>query len=125
MNELEDYIRANVFDVPTLVLDINRVEHNYAELKAGMPAAHIHYAVKANPHPAILSRLVQLGCRFDAASTQEIEMCLDAGAKPGDISYGNTIKRAQDIAWAHAQGITLFSADSEEELHKLAANAPG
>ena len=42
MNELEDYIRDNVFDVPTLVLDITRVEHNYAELKAGMPASHIH-----------------------------------------------------------------------------------
>lgn len=125
MNKLEAYIRAHAFDVPTLVLDINKVEANYAELKSGMPTAHIHYAVKANPHPAILSRLVKLGCRFDAASTQEIEMCLDAGATPEDISYGNTIKRAQDIAWAWANGIKLFSADSEEELDKLAANAPG
>lgn len=125
MNKLEDYIRSNTFDVPTLVLDIDKVESNYAELKSGMPTAHIHYAVKANPHPAILARLVKLGCRFDAASTQEIEMCFAAGAKPGHISYGNTIKRSQDIAWAHAQGITLFSADSEEELHKLAEHAPG
>jgi len=125
MNKLEQYIRANEFDVPTLVLDIDQVEANYAELKAGMPAAHIHYAVKANPHPAILNRLVKLGCRFDAASTQEIQMCLDAGAAPADISYGNTIKRVQDIAWAWMQGIKLYSADSEEELHKLSKHAPG
>lgn len=125
MNKLEQYIRANEFDVPTLVLDIDQVEANYAELKAGMPAAHIHYAVKANPHPAILNRLVKLGCKFDAASTQEIEMCLDAGAVPADISYGNTIKRVQDIAWAWKQGIKLYSADSEEELHKLSKHAPG
>ena len=125
MNKLEQYIRANEFEVPTLVLDIDQVEANYAELKAGMPAAHIHYAVKANPHPAILNRLVKLGCRFDAASTQEIQMCLDAGAAPADISYGNTIKRVQDIAWAWKQGIKLYSADSEEELHKLSKHAPG
>ena len=125
MNKLEQYIRANEFDVPTLVLDIDQVEANYAELKAGMPTAHIHYAVKANPHPAILNRLVKLGCKFDAASTQEIEMCLDAGAVPADISYGNTIKRVQDIAWAWKQGIKLYSADSEEELHKLSKHAPG
>jgi ornithine decarboxylase len=125
MNKLEQYIRANEFDVPTLVLDIDQVEANYAELKAGMPSAHIHYAVKANPHSAILRRLVKLGCKFDAASTQEIEMCLDAGATAADISYGNTIKRVQDIAWAWAQGIKLYSADSEEELHKLSKHAPG
>jgi len=125
MNKLEQYIRANEFEVPTLVLDIDQVEANYAELKAGMPTAHIHYAVKANPHPAILNRLVKLGCRFDAASTQEIQMCLDAGAAPADISYGNTIKRVQDIAWAWMQGIKLYSADSEEELHKLSKHAPG
>jgi ornithine decarboxylase len=125
MNKLESYIRAHAFDVPTLVLDIDKVESNYQELRAGMPTAHIHYAVKANPHPDILSRLVKLGCKFDAASTQEIKMCLDAGAKPSDISYGNTIKRAQDIAWAWHNGIKLFSADSEEELHKLSQHAPG
>jgi len=125
MNKLEQYIRANEFDVPTLVLDIDQVEANYAELKAGMPAANIHYAVKANPHAAILRLLVKLGCKFDAASTQEIQMCLDAGATAADISYGNTIKRVQDIAWAWAQGIKLYSADSEEELHKLSKHAPG
>ena len=125
MNKLESYIRAHAFDVPTLVLDINKVEANYRDLKAGMPTAHIHYAVKANPHPEILRRLVSLGSRFDAASRGEIEQCLAAGAAPEHISFGNTIKRTQDIAWAVSQGITLFSADAEEELEKLGRFAPG
>jgi len=125
MSKLEDYIRANTFDQPTLVLDIDQVEENYFALKRGMPNANIHYAVKANPHPAILECLVSLGCRFDAASSQEIQLCLDAGARPEHISFGNTIKRSKDIACAVAQGIQLFSADSEEELEKLAAHAPG
>jgi len=125
MNKLESYIRAHAFDVPTLVLDVDTVESNYRDLKDGMPGAHIHYAVKANPHPAILQRLVSLGCRFDAASRGEIEQCLATGALPEHISFGNTIKRTQDIAWAVQQGITLFSADAEEELEKLSRFAPG
>lgn len=125
MNNLENYIRSNTFDRPTLVLDVDKVESNYHELKIGMPNSYIHYAVKANPHSAILKRLVNLGCRFDAASMNEIKMCLEAGAKPEHISFGNTIKRVQDIAWAKEQGITLFAADAEEELDKIAAHAPG
>ena len=90
-----------------------------------MPAAHIHYAVKANPHPVILERLVELGCRFDAASIGEIDMCLDAGADPAHISFGNTVKRKQDIIDAYAKGIRLFSADAEDELYKISMYAPG
>ena len=125
MNRLENHIKRTEYDRPTLVLDISEVEDNYHALKRGMPDAHIHYAVKANPHPKILSKLVELGCRFDAASMAEIQMCLDAGAEPDHISFGNTIKRPQDIAWAVTKGITLFSADAEEELEKIAEHAPG
>jgi ornithine decarboxylase len=35
------------------------------------------------------------------------------------------VKRASDIAFAHAAGITLFAADAEEELEKIAEHAPG
>ena len=125
MNPIVSYIRSNTFERPTLVLDVDQVEENYHRLKAGMPAAHIHYAVKANPHPDILARLVTLGCRFDAASIGEIDLCLAAGADPAHISFGNTVKRVQDIRDAYARGINLFAADASEELAKIAKYAPG
>jgi ornithine decarboxylase len=125
MNRIVSYLRSNTFERPTLVLDIDQVEENYNKLKAGMPSAHIHYAVKANPHPEILKRLVSLGCRFDAASIGEIDMCLEAGADPAYISFGNTVKRVQDISSAYAAGIRLFAADASEELEKIAKFAPG
>jgi len=125
MNKLENYIKHTNFERPTLVLDIDEVESNYQDLKRGMPDAHIHYAVKANPHAMILRRLNDIGCKFDAASMEEIEMCLDAGASPANISFGNTIKRPQDIAKAVTKGIDLFSADAEEEIGKIARHAPG
>ena len=85
----------------------------------------MHYAVKANPADAIVARLVALGSAFDCASTPEIQLCLDHGAAPPAISYGNTIKKERDIAAAHALGIRLFAFDSAAELAKIARAAPG
>ena len=110
---------------PCLVLDVDRVEQNFAALRAALPLAQIYYAVKANPAPPILERLVRLGSRFDAASFEEIQSCLAAGAAPAAVSYGNTIKKVSAIRGAHAAGITMFAFDCAEELDKLAAHAPG
>ncbi len=110
---------------PCLVLDVDRVEENFYALRRALPLARIYYAVKANPARPVLDRLVSLGSSFDAASIEEIEMCLDAGAKPAAISFGNTIKKAAAIRRAHDAGIDLFAFDSAEELDKIAAAAPG
>ena len=66
-----------------------------------------------------------LGSSFDTASRGEIEMVIAAGATPRRISFGNTIKKQRDIAWAFEQGVRLFAFDSEAELRKLAESAPG
>ncbi|SHI36791.1 type III PLP-dependent enzyme [Wenxinia saemankumensis] len=124
-NRLEAYAATATFDRPTLVLDVDRMEEQYHALKRGLGRADIHYAVKANPHRAILERLIALGSHFDAASRGEIELCLSLGARAEHVSFGNTIKRAADIAWAHSAGITVFAADCTQELDKIAANAPG
>ncbi len=110
---------------PCLVFDVDRVEENYRALAAALPLARIYYAVKANPARPILERLVSLGSAFDAASWEEIEALLAAGAAPEAISFGNTVKKETAIARAYAAGVRLFAFDSEEELEKLARSAPG
>ena len=122
---IEDYIWNRSFDRPTLVIDRQVVAQQYRALKAGLGRADIHYAVKANPAYGVIETLIAEGSHFDAASRGEIELCLSMGAEPHTISFGNTIKRPADIAWAFGAGITLFAADSEAELEKIAANAPG
>jgi ornithine decarboxylase len=112
-------------DTPCLVLDVDRVEANFRALQRAMPLARIYYAVKANPAHPVLERLVGLGSNFDAASYEEVAGCLEAGARPEAISYGNTIKKASAIRAAFGRGVTLFAFDSAEELEKLAVNAPG
>lgn len=124
-SRLDSFVATRQFVRPTLVMDLDRVETQYRALKTGLGRADIHFAVKANPARQIIARLVDLGSHFDAASKAEIALCLEEGAEPSDISFGNTIKRASDIAWAYAQGIRLFAADAQEELEKIAINAPG
>lgn len=120
-----DFIAANTFDKPTLVISRDRVGAQYDAVQAGLGPARIHYAVKANPAPELIRLLVRKGSGFDAASRQEIELCLSQGARPADVSFGNTIKRASDIAFAFSAGVTLFAADSAAELEKIAMHAPG
>jgi ornithine decarboxylase len=119
------FLREQQPATPCLVLDVDRVEDNFRALRRTLPLARIYYAVKANPAPQILERLVGLSSFFDAASIEEVLACLAAGARPDAIGFGNTIKKVSAIRAAHERGITLFAFDSIEELEKLAKHAPG
>src|SRR5580658_4819698 len=119
------FLREQQPATPCLVFDVDRVEDNFRALRRTLPLAHIYYAVKANPAPQVLERLVRLSSYFDAASFEEVAACLDAGAAPEAISFGNTIKKASAIRGAFERGVCLFAFDSIEELEKLAKHAPG
>jgi ornithine decarboxylase len=110
---------------PCLIVDVDMVEHNYAELVRAIPEAHVFYAVKANPADEVVARLAKLGANFDTASIGEIDLCLAHGVDPERLSFGNTIKKQRDIAAAYDRGVRLFAFDSEAELAKLAESAPG
>jgi len=110
---------------PCLVVDLDVVEGNYLGLAASLQPAEIYYAVKANPAGEILRLLARRGSNFDVASRGEIELCLEAGIPAARLSFGNTIKKQSDIAYAYGRGVRLFAFDSEGELAKLAQVAPG
>jgi ornithine decarboxylase len=119
------HIRAAELDRPTLIFDLELLRAKYAALSAGLGDGRIFYAVKANPAPQVVRTVAALGGAFDAASRGEIDLCLAMGVGPDRISFGNTIKRAADIAHAHAAGVRQFAADAEEEVRKIARHAPG
>ncbi|GGJ03158.1 ornithine decarboxylase [Neoroseomonas lacus] len=123
--KIAQYLRESAPATPCLVVDVDRIEQNYRRLKDALPLARVYYAVKANPALPILARLTGLGSSFDAASWEEIEACLAAGAEARDISFGNTVKKVSAIRAAHEAGVTMFAFDSEPELLKIAKNAPG
>ncbi len=110
---------------PCLVIDLAVIEENYLELQRRLPLARIYYAVKANPAPEIIGKLAELGSCFDVASRGEIDLCLAEGVAADRLSFGNTIKKERDIAYAYERGVRLFAFDSDAELDKLAVAAPG
>lgn len=122
---IRDYFAATPHQHPVVAVDLSVVEWNYRALARALPETAIYYAVKANPANGVVDRLAALGCRFDVASRGEIELCLARGVDASRLSFGNTIKKERDIAFAHSVGVPLFAFDAEEELEKLARSAPG
>jgi ornithine decarboxylase len=110
---------------PYLQLDIDQAVGRFVAIAAAFGPRSVHYAVKANPHPALVGALARAGCRFDVASPAEVEVCLGAGADPGHLIYSNPMKRRIDIASARDRGVGLFVADSAAEIDKIAAEARG
>src|SRR6202790_818064 len=112
-------------ETPCLVVDLQVIAEAYDMLRRYLPIASVYYAVKANPARDIVAMLANRGSNFDVASPNEIALCLDNGATPERLSFGNTIKKERDIAAAYKAGVRLFAFDSEAELYKLARVAPG
>ncbi|MBC7952958.1 MAG: type III PLP-dependent enzyme [Rhodospirillaceae bacterium] len=110
---------------PCVVVDLDIVRENYQGLRRWLPLAQVYYAVKANPAPEIVRMLVGEGSSFDCASRGEIDLCLNNGARADKLSFGNTIKKKSDIAYAYEKGVRLYAFDSLAELEKLADVAPG
>jgi ornithine decarboxylase len=119
------FLAEHAPDTPCLVVDLNAIGDAYDGLCRHLPLARIFYAVKANPAAEIVAMLERRGANFDVASRGEIELCLANGATPDRLSYGNTIKKEKDIAFAYELGVRLFAFDSVHELDKLVRAAPG
>src|SRR5437868_7001218 len=59
-----------------------------AELRAHLPDdVHLHYAIKANPMPAVVQHLSSLVDGLDVASAHEMMIALDTGRRPASISF--------------------------------------
>jgi ornithine decarboxylase len=110
---------------PYLALDVRAAVTRYRRIGAALPGTAVHYAVTANPEPALLSALAAAGGRFAVASPAEVIAALQAGAAPGDLVYSHPVKRRDDIAFASGLGVRLFAVDSVGETRKVAAAAPG
>lgn len=87
------------------------------ELRQAMPAKlHIHFAMKANPMPALVQHMATLVDGFDLASAGEMKVALDTTMPAEHISFAGPGKRPQELRQAIAAGVTL----NAESMHELA-----
>lgn len=105
---------------PILVIDLDEVRNAYEAFRRAFPRVTPHYAMKANPQRPILETLRDLGSNYDVASVGEIQELRDIGVAPNRMIYANPVKAPNAIEAALRGGVTMMTADSVEELDKIA-----
>ncbi|MEU7121202.1 acyl-CoA dehydrogenase family protein [Streptomyces zaomyceticus] len=109
---------------PLYVYDLAAAERAVAALRRELPSgAALFYSLKANPHPEVVRALRTAGCRAEVSSTGELDAALLAGHAPADCLYTGPGKTAAELAHALGRGVTLFSAESPGDLHRIGAGA--
>ncbi len=126
LDEFEKYKKFGAKkETPFLIISLSKIAEKFDELKTNFPTAKVYYAIKACPINEVITLLDKRGACFDLASTNEIDQVLSLGVKPEKISFGNTIKKEKDIAYAYRKGVRLFASDSMSDIEKIARQAPG
>lgn len=105
---------------PFYAYDRHAISERVAELRAALPGdIKLHYAMKANPMPAVVQHITPQVDGLDVASGGELKVALDAGASAQNISFAGPGKSEQELGCAVAAGITV-NIESAAELEKLA-----
>lgn len=105
---------------PFYAYDRQLLSNRVAELRKQMPPnLKIHYAMKANPMPAIVQHMAGIVDGFDLASAGEMKVALDTTMPAKHISMAGPGKRPEELAQAIAAGITV-NIESANELETIA-----
>jgi diaminopimelate decarboxylase len=114
-------LAAQVGQTPFYAYDRRLMQARVADLRAALPAGLLlHYAMKANPLPAVVQLMAGLVDGIDVASAGELQVALAAGAQPAGISFAGPGKRDAELQAAVRAGV-LVNVESPRELPVLAA----
>lgn len=114
-------LAARVGQTPFYAYDRSLLKARVTELRAALPTSiKLHYAMKANPLPAVVGLMAGLVDGIDVASAGELKVALDAGANPHEISFAGPGKRDVELRQAVAAGV-LINLESFREIGVLAA----
>lgn len=83
----------------------------------------VHYAVKANGNPRIISEIAQAGLGADLVSGHEIEAALAAGIPASEMTYSGVGKTDWEIRTGISHDIRCFNVESVPELEVINAIA--
>lgn len=105
---------------PLLVLEPHLVARRFRQLQEALPDFGLHYAVKALPHPIVLSTIAICGGGFEVATRGEIDLLGRLGLPIHRCIHTNPIKKPADIDHAYAAGIRTFVVENACEAQKFA-----
>ena len=118
--ELLTTLAARVGQTPFYAHDRGLLRERVALLRRTLPPSiKLHYAMKANPMPAVVGLMAGLVDGIDVASAGELKVALDAGANPAEISFAGPGKREAELRQAVASRV-LVNVESLREVTLLA-----
>ena len=104
---------------PFYAYDRRAIDARVGELRRHLPPiVKLHYAMKANPMPALVAFMARIVDGIDVASGAELTVALDAGMTPREISFAGPGKSEAELAQALAAGI-LVNIESAREVEIL------
>ena len=114
-----DRLAARAGQTPFFAYDRQLMTDRVAELRAALPDdIHLHYAMKANPMPAVVQHMSRLVDGLDVASGGELLVALDTGIAPEIISFAGPGKTRAELSQAVASGIVI-NMESPHEMEVI------
>lgn len=112
-------LAERVGSTPFYAYDRGLLRRRVAGLRAALPrAVKLHYAMKANPMPALVGFMAGLVDGIDVASAGELKVALDAGADPAEVSFAGPGKTEAELRRAVASRV-LINLESMREVTLL------
>ncbi|HEY8908549.1 MAG TPA: alanine racemase, partial [Rhodoferax sp.] len=113
-------LTARVGQTPFYAYGRSQLRQRVTELRQALPnKIRLHYAMKANPMPALVGFMARLVDGIDVASAGELKVALDAGVSAKEISFAGPGKRDTELRQAVAAGV-LVNIESFREVDVLA-----
>jgi diaminopimelate decarboxylase len=113
-------LAERVGSTPFYAYDRRLIAERVAGLRRSLPREiELHYAMKANPMPALVQFMAGVVDGFDVASAGELRVALDTTMSAAHISFAGPGKRASELSAAMAAGITI-NMESEHEMETIA-----
>src|ERR1035437_5277290 len=112
-------LAARIGQTPFYVYDRRLLEQRVAQIRSVLPPSiKLHYAMKANPMPALVCQMVRPVDGIDVASGGELKVALDSGANSRKTSFAGPGKSRKELEKAVAAGI-LINIESFREVAEL------
>ena len=115
---------ARAFPTPFYLYDeagIRRRADEVAAAFAWNPGFREHFAVKANPNPAIVGILAERGCGVDCATGTELLLAREMGMGGDEVMFSSNETSDADYRLAHAMGAVTNLDDLTQLDHYLRA----
>lgn len=113
-------------DTAVLIADVRLLTARLDLLSQEFPKGTRHaVAIKTNPHKKMLATILAYGFDLEAASIEEVELALEAGAKPSNIIFDSPVKTREEISRCSSYTGMLVNANMLSELQRYPDNFSG